>query len=154
MGPCPPPVADDSIGMDLELAPLVEIVQNIIHKMANNKTCSDECLVAEMLKTAIDDVEFAAYLTRALLCEMFFPGQGWLEYPVAVNKKQTDSVHPSRLRPISTLPVLYKVLSLFMLDINGLKPFPLFSNQFAFRTPHQTHEPVFILRRLVEVHEK
>lgn len=75
----------------------------------------------------------------------------WLWHITRLIPKRAGAVEIKQLRPIALFPVIFKwysaVLSLLAMPfIDRLR-----APQFAFRGSHQAHEPVFILRRLIEV---
>ena len=79
-----------------------------------------------MFVELVADADLLLYLTKALLCEMFFPKERLVDFVVALMQKSVEALHPGKLRPMSTLPVLYKILRLFMLEVSGLTSFICF----------------------------
>ena len=72
------------------------------------------------------------------------------EHLVTLLQKKGFANRVKQFRPITVLPVLYKVYSRVLLLLTDGRLERLHAPQFAFRPGHQTHEVIFILRNLIE----
>ncbi len=68
-----------------------------------------------------------------------------------LNSKDNNPVTIKDFRPIAILPVLHKLYAKLLDYLTGNVLETTAGNQFAFKSGHQCREPVFIMRRLIEV---
>jgi len=93
--------------------------------------------------------EFSNILADVFIAEILSPECGFGEYIVSLVPKILGTHILSQHRPIAVLHFLYKLLSKIMITLSGLQ-YKIQGPQFAFRCQHQTHEPVYIMRSLIE----
>ena len=128
-------------------------IRELIFQFQKNKTCAEDNIVVEMLFQIDTDVldELACIFQLRLLNHISEDGDdSWdLQYLNLIRKK-LNALFVKDFRPIAIIPVLQKLYSRLILNLTGGKCAKLLAPQFAFRTSHQAHEPIFIMRQLVE----
>ena len=129
------------------------MVRTLITKMADGKTCAEDHIVAEMLKSLPEetaDTLAELFVLRLLNHVSEDAEEAWDIYMVPLIAKVPGANQVSQFRPIAVLPVLQKLFSMFVSHICNLRSVPLSQYQFAFRPHYQCHEVVATLRWLVE----
>ena len=126
----------------------------LIMTMAGGKVCADDGLVAEMLKHLdIDILHLIAdvFKLRILNHSSEDDEQAWDQVLLNLIQKKVNPITIKDFRPIAILPVLLKLYAKLLDYLTGNNLGTTVGVQFAFKSGHQCHEPVFILRRLIEV---
>jgi len=129
------------------------LVRVAIQELRRKKSCASDHLVAEMLQELDDDVLTVLadmFKQRLLNVGPCSEDTAWDENAVQLLKKKGFAHRVRDFRPITVLPVLFKVYSRVILALTQNRLDDLKAPQFAFRAHFQTHEVVFILRNLVE----
>jgi len=94
-----------------------EEVRGLLKKMKKGKTCAEDGLVAEMLKTDCEElvIAIAAVLTDILRGCVECPDT-WRRSKLIVLFKKGDRALPKNYRPIAIIPVLAKLYSMLILS--------------------------------------
>ena len=130
------------------------IVRQAIHQLAKHKACADDNLTSEMLQELDDDVLSLLadlFRNRLLNKEPCASDSCWDLHFVTMLRKKQFKHRVKDFRPISALPVLFKVYSRVLLLLcpdNTVTH--LVAPQFAFRKHYQGHEVVYIMRSFIE----
>ncbi len=122
--------------------------------MAGGKICAEDGLVAEMLRHLDIDILHLiadAFRLRILNHSSERGERAWEYVFLNLIPKILQSKTIKDFRPIAILPVLSKLFSKLMDYLSAGALGRTKAVQFAFKGGHQCHEPVFIMRRLIEV---
>ena len=117
------------------------------------KTCADDHIVAEMLQALDDDileVVASAFKLRLLNHDSEDFDKAWDQQIVLLIRKKLKATFITDFRPIAVISVLQKLYSRVLLELAGVKVNEFFAPQFAFRVGHQAHEPIYIMRSIIE----
>ena len=83
-----------------------------LKKMAKKKSLDYHGVVAEMLQNARDGfLELIANIFGDILCRAAPPPESWKQARLKVLLKKGDAKLPDNYRPITILPILYKLFS-------------------------------------------
>ena len=132
----------------------MKCLQFAIHCLACGKACSDDGVVAEMLKELEEEqliILLDLYNARLLNLPTAQGDTCWDELLVQLVQKRVGAKLLAQFRPIAIISVLSKVYSkcLLLLSVPKLGA-ELLSAQFAFRKGFQAGEVIFILRQMIE----
>eukprot|EP00973_Karenia_brevis_P022841 3142199-Karenia_brevis.AAC.1 len=130
-----------------------KLVRELLLEMSNGKTCASDLLVVEMLKELDADlleVLASVFRSRLLNNQASSNDESWDQHLVRLLKKKDFKNRVHQFRPITVLPVLYKVYSRCLLALTDGCMNKLTAAQFAFRANFQGHEVIHILRSLAE----
>ena len=146
------------IGPDLPVArgPIrSDEVCNAAKKLKRNRASGDDDIPGEFWKAicrpSTAECEWATILCNRCWTEKAVP-DAWHEAIVTALFKKGDSADCANYRPISLLPIGYKLYATVLL--NRLKEAGaerrIWGTQFGFRSGHGTSDALFIARRLIE----
>ena len=129
-------------------------LHSLILEMPKGKTGTDDFIVGEMLAeldTDILDHLADVFRMRLLNHHSELYGSAWDHCCANLIKKVNRPLNITQFRPIAILPVLSKLYSKLIYHLAHPFVRPLQAPQFAFRPGFQTHEVVYIIRRVIEV---
>jgi ribonuclease HI len=129
-------------------------LSSLISALKAGKTCAEDQLVAEMLQNL--DLDILHLIAEAFKLRILNHGseikeEAWNEVVLNLIPKKKRPRNIKQFRPIAILAVLQKLYIKVLDSLSEGKLKHTKAIQFAFKPGHQCHEPVFILRRLVEV---
>ncbi len=122
--------------------------------MGGGKTCADDGLVAEMLRHLDIDILHLiadAFKLRILNHVSEKEEMAWEHIFLNLIPKIVNPGTIKDFRPIAIIPVLAKLYSKLLDFLTSNTLGKTQAVQFAFKAGHQCHEPVFVMRRLIEV---
>ena len=130
------------------------LMGRMICKLAANKSCGEDTIVAEMLKALDWDgktllAEIIKLRIRNHESEWF--DDAWMVRMVALIPKVPRACTITKFRPITVSAVLLKLVSMVLLEFTAsLIDVAIGETQFAFRPGYQAHEVVYCLRHMIE----
>ena len=127
------------------------LIKRAVSFLKEGKTCSEDHLVAEMLKYFDDNLyDYIADLFRARLlnAEGEEEGHAWGHHLVSLLIKQTGAKRLKDFRTIAILPALYKLSSWVLMLLIPELLHGVSRYQFALRKYYQAGEISFCLRSL------
>ena len=130
------------------------ILKSLILSFGSGKTCAGDLLVAEMLfQLEVDILHQLAevFKLRILNHETEWDDDTWCVVLLNLIPKKSVPKTVRDFRPIAILSVLSKLYSKLLEWLTGGVLVSTKCVQFAFKPGHQCHEPIFIMRRIVEI---
>ena len=109
-------ITSSSSGEQSDIPPVTaEEVRTQVKKLKKGKAADSAGIVAEMFKDGGDYLlEVLAHVFTSILADGEEPPQTWRHTCIKVLFKKGDTKLPSNYRPISILPILYKVFSMVL----------------------------------------
>ena len=129
-------------------------LRSLILSFKAGKTCAEDNLVAEMLKQLdIDILDTLADIFKLRI--MNHPSEeedeSWKVVMINLIPKKIKPRTIKDFRPIAILSVLCKLYSKLLDWLTGGELVRTRAIQYAFKPGHQCHEPIFIMRRIIEI---
>ncbi|CAK0878369.1 unnamed protein product, partial [Prorocentrum cordatum] len=131
------------------------LVRRVVYRFKLNRTCAEDLVVIEMIACLDEDTfEVLADVFRLRLLNHVSEADetSWERVVVQCILKKDEPTHPSKLRPITIIPVLMKVYLACILELENKHLENLSEVQFAFRPHRQALDVIFTLRNLIEKH--
>ena len=130
----------------------VEEIRSVLKKMKNGKTCADDGIISEMLKTDHEGLllKIAELFSDLLAGSLPLP-QSWCVSKLIVLFKKGDATLPKNYRPVAIIPVLCKlfcglILSRIKLQLDDLQGV----EQCGFRQNYSCSDVIHTLRMVAE----